>query len=247
MVFKKTSLGGIPLFFSMLAHAGTMGSQSNDYFVSLSGGPSWTNAGSSQTIELQPEVIKTYVPQDLTNSNILGNGEIFAGIKKSFFQQVQSQFGVAVYSSSFAKLEGFIQEDGDPNFQNYSYQYKIEHQHIALKSKWVAENSFNMNPYISGSLGVGFNRSYGYIATPLIFQEVNVPPFQPNTELVFSYSLGAGFQHILSQHIAIGVGYQLVSWGSSTLLRAEGQTSGNGLSLSNLYTHGVELNMSYFL
>lgn len=231
----------------MFAQAGGMGSKPNEYFLSLSGGPSWTNAGKSQTIALQPDVIKAYVPQNLTNSNVLGNAEIFAGIEKSFFEQVRSQFGLAAYWSSFAKLNGFIQEDADPNFQNFSYQYHISHWHIALKSKWIVENTFNLNPYISGSIGLGWNRSYGYAVTPLIFQEVAAPPFQSNTHTALSYSLGAGFQHTVNQHVTIALGYQLVSWGSSALNRATGQTSGKGLSLGTLYTQGIEFNVSYFL
>lgn len=247
MMLNKTVSGFILLSFLMDAHAGTMGSVSNNYFISLSGGPSWTNAGSRQTVALQPDLIKTYVPQDLTNSNMLGNGEIFAGIQRSFFPEVQSQFGLAFYLSSAATLNGFIQEDGDPNFQNYSYQYRISHGHIALKTKWIAENSYNLNPYLSGSIGVSFNRSYGYVATPLIFQEIDAPPFHSHTKTAFTYSVGVGFQHTVSQHLSVGVGYQLVSWGSSALARADGQTTGKGLSLGNLYTQGVELNLSYFL
>jgi hypothetical protein len=229
-------------------HAGTMGSNNlSEYFVSLSGGPSWANTGSIQIIVLQPDLSNNYNPNNLNNSNIIGNGELFAGMQKSFFPQVQSQFGLAIYVSSFAKLNGFIQQNGDSGFQNYSYKYKIQHSHVALKSKWIAENSYNMNPYISGSIGVGFNRSYGYESTPLIFQVVPNPPFQSRSQVALTYSLGAGFQHIVNQHLSMGLGYQLVSWGANSLDRAEGQTLGKGLSLSTLYTHGVEFNVSYII
>lgn len=249
MILKKYSLGIIQLCVCLGAHAGAMGPAplNNNYFVSLSGGPGWTNAGSSQTITLQPDVVKTWVPQNLANSNIMGNAEIYAGFQKSFFEQVQSQFGLAVYWSSDAQLNGFMQEDGDPGFQNFSYLYKISHWHVALKSKWVAENAFNMNPYLGGSIGVGFNRSYGYNLTPVILQEVVIPPFQSNTKAALTYTLGAGFQHTVNSHMTVALGYQLVSWGASALDRADGQTSGNGLQLSNLYTQGIEFNISYFL
>jgi opacity protein-like surface antigen len=248
MILKKNTFGLFLLCFCLFAYAGDMGSKSNnDYFVSLSGGPDWTNAGSSQTIALEPDVSKIWVPQNLTNSNILGNVEIFTGIQKSFFEQIQSQFGLAVYWSGVAKLNGFIQEDGDSGFENTSYQYKINHWHVALKTKWIAENSINMNPYLSGSIGVGFNHSFDYSVTPRILQEVPIPPFQSKTRTAFSYSLGAGFQHTVNSHITIALGYQLVSFGASALDRAEGQTFGRGLSLSNLYTQGIEFNVSYFL
>lgn len=247
MMYLRSSLGLMPLCFSLAVHAGTMGGSVHNYFVSLSGGPSWANTGTAQTIWLQPDVNNTYVPNNLNNSSIMGNGEIFAGVQKHFVTQVQSQFGLAIYLSSYAKLNGFVQQNSDPDFQNFSYQYKLQHSHIALKSKWIAENSYNMNPYISGSLGVGFNRSYGYAATPLIFQAVPPPPFQAKNQVSFTYSLGAGFQHTINQQLSIGLGYQLVSWGASALSRAEGQTLGKGLSLNTLYTHGVEFNVSYLI
>lgn len=248
MIFKKHVLGLFLLGFCTLIHAGDMGGKpQKEYFFALSGGPSWTDAGTSQTLLLQPDIIKTYIPNNLVNSNLLGNAELFAGIQKSFFESVQSQFGLALYGSSFAKLNGYVQEDGDPNFQNFSYQYKISHWHLSLKSKWIVENTLNLNPYLSGSLGVGVNRSYDYYATPLILQEIAPPPFRAQTQTAFSYSFGAGFQHTVTDHVTVALGYQLVSWGSSSLNRAVGQTSSTGLRLHNLYTHGIECNVSYFL
>lgn len=246
MTFKKC-WGILPFCFVITAHANEMSYQSHNYFVSISGGLNWTNAGSTQTIALQPDIIKTYAPKNLSNSNVMESGEIFLGIQKCFCEHVRTQLGVAVYFNSFAKLNGYIQEDDDLNFQNYSYQYKINHQHIALKAKGIYENAFNMNPYLSASLGVGLNRSYDYSSNPLISQEVSAPPFQAHTKVAFSYSLGAGFQHTVNQRMTVAVGYQLVSWGSSALNAADGQTSGRGLSLSNLYTQGIEFNVSYFI
>ncbi|MCX7117287.1 MAG: porin family protein [Legionellales bacterium] len=246
MMLTRFSLAFGAFCSAMCACAGDMGHPSPAYFISISAAPSWTHVGSTQTIALQPDVIKAYVPRG-PDHQTLGNGEIFLGVQKSFFQQVTSQFGLAIYASSPATLGGFIQEDASPNFQNYTYQYQISHGHIGLKTKWIAENSFNINPYLGASIGVGFNRSYGYTITPLIFQEVPAPPFQSTTKVVFSYGINAGFQHTLNQHFTCAIGYQLVSWGSSNLAQAAGQTSSRGLGLNNLYTQGVEFNVSYYL
>ncbi len=247
MMLKKVSLLLIPLCFTVCAYAGDMGTLSHNYFISVSAGPGWTNAGTAQTIALQPDVIKTYVPDNLSNATILGSGEVFFGLQKSFFQNIQSQFGLAIYASSPATLNGFIQEDGDPNFQDFSYQYQVGHEHIALKSKWIFDNSFNVNPYLSASIGVGMNHSYGYTITPIIFQAFTAPPFKSKTQAALSYSFGAGLQHAVNQHINIGLGYQLVSWGSNNLNPAEGQTSSKGLGLNTLYTQNIEFNISYLL
>jgi len=235
----------IALFFAMPVLAGEMGNVSPDYFISMGVGPSWTKPGSTQAVTLQPDVINAYVPQTVTHT--LANGEIVLGVQQHFLEHILSQFGLAFYLSSPTKLNGYIQVDGDPDFQNYTYQYKINHEHIALKSKWIFEPSLNINPYVSGSIGVGFNRSYEYSITPLIFQAVPMPPFQSHTQLGLGYSLGAGFQRDLSQHLAVALGYQFVSWGASHLHPASGQTLGKGLGLNNLYTQGIEFNISYLL
>ena len=248
MIFKKHLLGLFLLSFCPLTHAGDMGDKPQKaYFFALNAGPGWTDAGTSQTLLLQPDILKTYVPNNLVNSNLMANAELFAGIQRSFFESVQSQLGLALYASSFAKLNGYVQEDGDSNFQNFAYLYKISHWHLALKSKWIVENPFNFNPYLSGSLGVGVNHSYGYHATPLISQEIAPPPFRPNTKAAFSFSFGAGFQHTLTNQVTVGLGYELVSWGASSLNRGAGQTLDSGLRLNNLYTHGIAFNVSYFL
>ena len=246
LMMIKTFFGWmIPLCFAIPALAGEMGHTMHDYFIAVNAGPSWMNTDSTQTIELQPDVIDTYLSQHHKNTNVLVNGEIFLGIQRHFFPKIQSQFGLAFYISSPAKINGYLQVDGNPNFQDYAYQYQINHEHIALKSKWIYEQSLNINPYLSGGVGVGFNRSYGYSLTPLIFQAVPMPLFQSNTQVALSYSVGAGFQRALSQHFTVALGYQFVSWGGSHLDQASGQTSSKGLSFSSLYSQGIEFNMSY--
>jgi opacity protein-like surface antigen len=249
-MLKKVSLSLTLFSFILIAHADEIHSPSkkcNEYFISFSGGPGWTNAGTTQTIALEPDVINTYVPQNLTNSHLLANGELFVGVQNSFFDYVQSQFGLALYASSHANLEGYIQVDGNPNFQNYEYQYKINHAHVALKSKWIAENELHLNPYLSASIGVGLNHSYDFSINPLISQEIPAPPFQSHTKVAFSYTLGAGFQHTIDCHYTIALGYELGSWGASSLNRAKGQTSGHGLRLNNLYTQSLMFNVTYIL
>ena len=247
MMFKTIFLRLTSLCVVLPAFAGEMGHTSPDYFISMSAGPNWTSLGSSQTIALEPDVINTYVSENNSHTNLLVNGEIFLGVQKQFFQRIHSQFGVAFYISNPAELNGDIQIDGNPNFQNYTYQYQINHEHIAFKSKWIFEQSLNINPYVSGSVGVGFNRSYGYSSTPLIFPSVSLPSFQSNTQVALSYSGGVGFERALNKNLTIALGYQLVSWGASHLGPLSGQTSNQGLSLNNIYTQGLEFNINYLL
>lgn len=247
MMIRTVCLAFPTIFFAMPALAGDMGNAWNDFFISISAGPSWVSPNISQTLALQPDVVNTYVSHQPVKTTALADGEVFLGVQHHFFPQISSQFGLAFYMSSPASLDGYIQVDGNPNFQNYTYQFKLNHEHIALKSKWIFEQPLNINPYVSGSIGVGFNRSYGYAITPIIFQAVTMPPFQSHTQVGLSYGVGAGLQRSLSQHVMVALGYQLISWGPSHLGRASEQTSNKGPGINTLYSQGIEFNLSYLL
>lgn len=227
--------------------AGTMGSitppQDWAWVGSLSVGPAWASAGKTQTFYLAPEIIKTYSATQ--KSNALAAGELFVGIQKALSTPLQGQLGLALAASGNAHLQGIIWDDADPQFNNHSYKYNINHRHIAVKGKLLMDNGYWVIPWVSGSLGVGFNRAHDYSNTPLIFEALPNPNFSNHTQTAFTYTLGAGLQKPLSTHWQVGVGYEFADWGKSQLGRAQGQTLGSGLVLNHLYTNGVVFNISY--
>ncbi|HAT7073542.1 TPA: porin family protein [Legionella pneumophila] len=225
--------------------AGTMGPPAKDWawVGSISAGPVWVRGGEIQTFFLAPEIEKTYVPRKSTNT--LANGELFIGIHKILSPQWLAQFGLAVATTDNTKLQGVIWDDTDPRFDNHSYQYKIRHSRITAKAKLLLDKKYWFIPWLSGSLGIGFNRAYDFSNTPLIFEALPNPNFNNHTQTAFAYALGAGAQKAFSEHWQVGIGYELVDWGKSELDRAEGQTMNSGLKLNHLYTHGVLLNFTY--
>lgn len=212
--------------------------------VTLSAGPVWESAGQTQTFYLQPNIEKTYVANN--NTHALADGELFIGIQQTLNPQIQAQWGLAVATTSNASLSGNIWDDADPTFNNFTYGYQVEHTHIAAKGKLLSTRSFyTLNPYLSGSLGVGFNQSHNFKNTPLIFQAVATPNFTSHTSTAFTYTVGVGVQKTLSTHWQAGVGYEFADWGHSSLSRAPEQTMGSGLSLSHLYTNGLMFNLTW--
>ncbi|HFK5879090.1 TPA: outer membrane protein, partial [Legionella pneumophila] len=144
-----------------------------------------------------------------------------------------------------AKLQGVIWDDADPEFNNHSYQYKIRNSRIAVKGKLLLDKGYWLMPWVSASLGVGFNRAHDFTNTPLIFEALPNPNFTNHTKTAFTYTLGAGVQKSISEHWQLGVGYEFADWGKSELGRASGQTLNEGLKLNHLYTNGVVLNLTY--
>ncbi|HAT1746054.1 TPA: porin family protein [Legionella pneumophila] len=229
------------------AFAGTMGpavpSKDWTWVSSIAAGPVWVRGGETQTFFLAPEIEKTYAARKSTN--VLASGELFVGIQKTWSSQWLGQLGLAAATTGNAKLQGVIWDDADPEFNNHSYQYKIRNSRIAVKGKLLLDKGYWLMPWVSASLGVGFNRAHDFTNTPLIFEALPNPNFTNHTKTAFTYTLGAGVQKSISEHWQLGVGYEFADWGKSELGRASGQTLNEGLKLNHLYTNGVVLNLTY--
>lgn len=209
----------------------------------LSVGPVWQNNRNTQTFYLAPNIEKTYVAN--SSGNTMVDGEFFLGLQKSLPHQFQGQLGLAVAAAGDAKLSGNTWDDADPQFNNHTYKYKVNHIHLALKGKLLADRGYWLTPWVSGSLGIGFNRAYSFSNTPTIFQAIPNNNFSSNAETALTYTFGAGVQRNLNLHWQVGVGYEFADWGQNQLGRASGQTLNNGISLNHLYTNGFLLNLTY--
>ncbi|RMX21650.1 porin family protein [Legionella jordanis] len=229
------------------AFAGTMGpvmpSKDWTWVASIAAGPVWARGGETQTFFLAPEIEKTYAARKSTN--VLASGELFVGIQKTWSSQWLGQLGLAAATTGNAKLQGVIWDDADPEFNNHSYQYKIRNSRIAVKGKLLLDKGYWLMPWVSASLGVGFNRAHEYSNAPLIFEALPNPNFADHTKTAFTYTLGAGVQKAFNDHWQVGIGYEFADWGKSELGRADMQTMNSGLALNHLYTNGVLLNLTY--
>ncbi|HHR1366092.1 TPA: outer membrane protein [Legionella pneumophila] len=233
--------------FTGSALAGTMGPVTEqaawNWVGTFSAGPVWESAGRTQTFYLTPDIEKTYVANQ--SSSALFDGEVFLGAQKALTQTLQGQLGLAVGFTSNANLTGVIWDDADPLFDNFTYNYKIQHTHVAVKGKLLADAGFWLIPWVSGGLGVGFNDAHGFHSTPLIFEALPTPDFSSHTQTTFTYTVGAGVQKALNAHWQVGAGYEFADWGKSSLGRAPEQTQNSGLALNHLYTNGVLFNLTY--
>ena len=250
-IYKKTLFSLITFnFYLPIAYAAEVNLNTSfnsllqsSFVTSLSIGPSWESAGQTQTINLAPDIIKTYTANKPTNS--LPSGEIFLGIKNSLPKQLEGQVGLAFIATGNATLSGDIWDAAEPTFNNYTYKYKVNHTAILLKGKLLGNWNFPIIPWISASLGVGFNKAYDFNNTPTIYEAVQTPNFSSNTTTTFSYAVGIGIQRQLIPHWQIGIGYEFSDWGKSQLGSVSGENSNQGPSLSHLYTNSILFNITY--
>jgi hypothetical protein len=216
---------------------------SSHFVANLSVGPIWASGGQTQTLNLTPDIEKTYTANSL--NQVLGDIEFFAGAEKTLVQNITGEFGLAVATTSYASLSGNIWDDALPQFNNYIYNYQLRHTHLAAKTRILIDKQYPVIPWISGSIGIGFNRASYFNNIPIIDEAVTTSNFSGHTEASFTYTIGLGIQRVLNKHWQVGMGYEFADWGQSYLGAAPEQTVGNGLALSHFYTNGLLFNLTY--
>lgn len=234
-------------FFCSSAFAGGVGelpeATTGGWFSQLSVGAAWANAGEDQQFFLNPGVEKRYVAHKEDNS--LAVGEIFIGKNIPTNNYGTFQLGIAAATTGNADLQGNIWDDANPLFNNHRYHYKVRSSRVAVKGRLAFENRFFVDPFVSASLGVGFNEAYDFTNTPLIPQAQPNRNFTDNTKTSFAYTLAIGVSKKITGNFEAGLRYEFADWGKSALGRAPGQTLNDGLALSHVRTNGVLFHIGY--
>lgn len=236
----------LSLFASHVSAASTAPTTTLPWVVTLSGGAGVSNnVGRMQTFDLTPTIKKSYAPTG--NRSSFFSGGLFIAKEKVLNDTITGQFGVELSSSSNAKSSGLIYTEANPQLDNHSYQYKINHSLLAAKGKLISTKKVaNLSPWVSGSIGAGFNRAHSFSNTPLpgtgALANNN---FSNKTTTTVSYSLSVGVEKAMNANWLLGIGYEFSDWGKSELGRAQGQTLNSGLSMNHLYTHNVLAQLTY--
>lgn len=207
--------------------------------------PSWpVNLVPPQTIVIQPDVEKRYVPSIVHSPFFLG--DLFFGFQKNINRTFNLQFGLEGLFASNSHFDGVIWDDADSKFDNYNYSFNVEHKHIAVKSKLLMPLSEKFNFYFSLGLGVGFNRANNYTSTPLIYEAIATPNFGSNSSSSFVYTLGIGAERRIWKQLCAGIGYEFGSWGKAQLGPGVG-TLASGPELPNMYVNSLMASITYFI
>lgn len=218
--------------------------ESTDFVATLIAGPTWYQAGKTQTLSLQPGLENTYVSDGSSSS--LASGELFLGFATVINPKLLGQLGLMVATTSHARLLGDVWETADPLLDNYRYTYDVRDVRVGLKGKLLSTMlSDFLLPYGSAGIGAGFNKAYNFSLTPKLFEAVATPSFGPHTKTSLVYSLGTGLHLILTPQVQVVIGYEFCDLGKSFLQAAPGQLQGNGLSIEHFYTHALQLGLSY--
>lgn len=237
-------LFGIMLSSSVLAETVKIASNTN-LLIGLSAASTWTYGNRTQTLNLESDVTKTYTANQPTN--VIPSFELLIGCEKPIMTShpIIGQLGLRFAEAGNANLTGDIWEDANPNLNNFNYEYKVRHFDVSVKGRLIGAFGFYVDPYISGSMGVGINRAYDFTITPKISSEVAAPPFASNTQAAFTYTVGIGLQRKFYENFEVAVGYEFADWGKSSLLPASGQVTNQAPSLNHLYAQSLQLSLFF--
>ena len=215
------------------------------YVFMFSAGPGWVGNSATQSVYYEQDLAYGFDGKNTTRA--LMNAEMFIGARHFLMTGLQGELGLAFAGGSSAPFNGDVLVDADPNFNNFNYQYYVQHGHIAVKEKVLitVPSLKDVMPYVDASIGVGFNHSYNFEISPKIYEQLPPSAFGSNTTTTFTYTVGTGLQKILTKHWQMGVGYAFADWGKSQLARSPDQEINNGLTLANVYIHSLLVNVTY--
>jgi hypothetical protein len=251
-MFKKIGIAGLSIFLSMGAYAGdsvfgtAYGTELPliwSSIITVSGGPAWGSPGQNQYLypfESPPFI--DYFHYNSTNG-ILATGEIFFGLQRIVQPGIIGELGIGLAGATDAKASGEVDVDGVLNVN--SYDYKVDHGRVEFKGRLISNYFQLAQPYISASIGAGFNNTHAYV--PVTVDPFLYPPswFEDKTNIAFSYTLGLGIQTSINPNWQVGVGYEFADWGKNYLGVDTSFFLNNGPGLTHLYTNELLFSVSY--
>jgi hypothetical protein len=215
------------------------------WMFSIKGGAALIQNKETKTFYLAPGIEKSYAA--INSNNVEGNFALFFGIQKILSPSLLGRIGIGAGFTTTTQLSGNIWDDADVQFNNFKYEYDLQHTQVTLDTKLLADVGLVVLPWISGSLGVGFNHASNFNSTPTVCGVLPIPNFTTQKTTGFTYGFGLGVEYPLREHLQIGLGYEFTRWGNNELGRAPEQTLNSGLSFNNIYSNGILLNLNYIV
>lgn len=256
MIFKKVvnhfwfSAGLLVL--SAQCESGTMGDVDSfrhryQPLATITLGADFVQKSRAQTLTLLPPFQNHYT--SATSGSSAFDGGLFLGFERAFSQRLQVQIGVSGYGDSNITPSGDVWQFALPVFDNLSYSYRIEHARAMVSGKVLTSLSKHqaIHPYLSGELGVAFNRASSYQEIPLTDGAVPMTPFANHTQNSFSYGVGLGVDYSVNPHLRIGAGYQFADLGRASLGITTAASTTETLSLPHLYTNQLRFQFTYLV
>lgn len=204
-----------------------------------------TNLGSSTTFPIGYSTFSY-------GSNTSDVHAVFSGISISKIVTVAPlytlQVGASAHYISNISAKGDLEQGISPPFYQSSYAYSISSYQYLIDAKLRRQFYDRYIPYIYLGLGVASNRAYNY-STAVPDYLTLTPEYSNRTTSSFSYSLGLGFDYLVTSKVSFGVGYRFINLGRIGLGPGVIRNTNIGAQLtqSNLYMNTLLAQINYFI
>lgn len=147
------------------------------------------------------------------------------------------------------KANGRITQFSIPEFENYSYSWKLAADTLSLYSKFDLTQYKRVMPYVDAGIGVSLNRSKNYyeVAYHEVMPRIS-PAYGSGSNTHLTYNLGAGIDVILTPKLLLSLGYDYQQFGGTTSGFGQGaRWSREQLDLGNTSSNMALLGMTYLI
>lgn len=211
--------------------------------ITVTAGGDFIQTGESQVISSPP--FATRYTGD-SSWDATATGGVLLGVEKQLNPLWAYQLGAAAYLNSSAQVTGHIWQFTLPEFDNFVYHYHIQPVRVMAAGKLLGAYQ-RFHPYVSAEVGVAFNRASSYQETPLLIEEIPLPPFSAQRTTSFAWGVGAGVDIDVYAKTRLGIGYQFADLGKSALGANPERMTSESLALSHLYSNQIRLQLTYII
>lgn len=213
--------------------------------VTISLGHSSLQTGKKTTLTLLPPFQNHYtLDNSHETSSTIG---LFVGVERNINTALVLQWGIEGYAISPIEVSGSIWQFALPEYNNFDYQYKISHRRLLAKTKLLTTSNTAIRPYVSGNIGIAFNKAKTYEEFPKIPEASPMTPFENKQSNTFTYGIGAGTDLTINEHSRVGLGYEFDDLGKVSLNPSPDQATTQTLKINHLYSHQIQVQFTFLI
>ncbi len=201
------------------------------------------NLGDGETVLVAKNFTNTYTNNDI--QNYTGLVAAAFGFEIPSLANITTQVLAEVDYSPTIKLGGDVWQFSEPEFNNFTYQYKMASYQFFATFKFLLAASHWLNPFVFASLGLSRNCATSFEEFADDDTGVINAPFADKSINQFAYALGAGLALNVTRFFRVSLLYRYLNIGMVELGPSTSQLTQANFATSQLNFNQFCLLVSY--
>lgn len=198
----------------------------------------------SQDILMVEPFRNTYVSNNGASVPIVGN--VLVGVEQPLPRKFKWQAAASYYRDASYVIQGTVLQFANPAYDNLNYNYRIAADRVLFETKLLGTYNTILHPYVTGGLGVIYNRAYGYHEERVVSTAAPMQvKFLDKTAVGFTYMGGAGADLDIVSYLRLGLRFQYSGLGNASLGPIPNQAVAKGLEAPRLRAAEYILQATY--